>query len=308
MAERLLVLGWHNAEPTPFFPSAPGVCARGLTRQLRAVRRMGNVMPLDEAVAALAEGRPLPSRAIALTFDDGYRDNLEVALPVLHDLGLPATFYLVPGLLDRTVRPWWETLAWGFAGAGAAVIEWRGRRLVAGPGEASRESMLTVAEEVKRLSRAEREAEVEALLDALCPAGSEDEVAELFLDWEGAARLAEGGAIGSHTMVHAILSEEPPDDQAADLSESRRRLEDGLGVSAATLAYPNGTAADYDETTLDAAAAAGYAAAVTTIDGWNDPGTPALEMRRFVMEPTRGLNGLRGIVRFPGVTAFARGR
>ena len=308
MADRLLVLGWHNAEPTPFFPSAPGVCTRGLGRQLRAARRMGNVVPLDEALAALAEGRPLPPRAIALTFDDGYRDNLETALPLLRGLELPATFYLVPGLLDRSVRPWWETLAWGFARSSSAVIEWRGRRLIAGPGEASRTAMLAVAEEIKRLPRAEREAQIDGLLDALHPDGSEDEVAELFLDWDGAAGLAEDAAIGSHTMVHAILSEEPPDDQAADLTESRRRLQEGLGVPAATLAYPNGTATDYDETTLDAAAAAGYAGAVTTIDGWNDSDTPALELRRFVMEPTRGLNGMRGIVRFPGVMDFARGR
>lgn len=309
MADRLLVLGWHNAEPTPFFPSAPGICARGLTRQLRAVRRMGTVVPLEDALDALAEGRPLPPRPIALTFDDGYRDNLEVALPVLRRLDLPATFYLVPGLLDRSVRAWWEVLAWAFARATALIVEWRGRRLTAGPGESSRQAMLGVAEAVKRLPRSAREAELDALIDALRPGGSEDEVAELYLDWDGARALVDGGGtVGSHTMVHAILSEEPAGDQAADLVASRRILEDGLGVPVRTLAYPNGTADDYDERTLDAAAAAGYTGAVTTIDGWNDASTPRLELRRFVIEPTRGLNGLRPVVRAPGAMAFARGR
>jgi peptidoglycan/xylan/chitin deacetylase (PgdA/CDA1 family) len=308
VADRLLVLGWHNAEPTPFFPSAPGACARGLTRQLRAVRRMGTVVPLEDALGALADGRPLPPRAVALTFDDGYRDNLETALPVLGRLGLPATFYLVPGLLDRSVRAWWEVLAWAFSRATVLIVEWRGRRLTAGPGEASRQAMLEVSEEVKRLPRSEREAEIDALIDALRPEGSEEEVAELFLDWDGARRLAAGAAIGSHTMAHAILSEEPAAEQAADLADSRRVLEEGLGVPASTLAYPNGTAADYDEATLDAAAAAGYTGAVTTIDGWNDAGTPRFELRRFVMDPTRGFNGLRPVVRAPGVMAFARGR
>jgi peptidoglycan/xylan/chitin deacetylase (PgdA/CDA1 family) len=307
--DRLLVLGWHNAEPTPFFPSPPGACARGLARQLRAVKRMGTVVPLDEALDAMAQGRPLPRRAIALTFDDGYRDNLETALPILSRLGLPATFYLVPGLLDRSVRAWWEVLAWAFRNATALIVEWRGRRLTAGPGEASRTTMLVVAEELKRMPRAARDAEIDALIDALRPTGSEDEVAGLYLDWDGARALAAGGGtVGSHTMAHAILSEEPPDDQAADLAESRRALEEGLGVPARTLAYPNGTAADYDESTLDAAVGAGYEGAVTTIDGWNDPATPRLELRRFVLEPTRGLNGLRPVVRAPGVMAFARGR
>jgi peptidoglycan/xylan/chitin deacetylase (PgdA/CDA1 family) len=306
--DRLLVLGWHNAQPTPFFPSPPGACARGLARQLQAARRLGRVVPVDRAVAALAEGRPMPKRAVALTFDDGYRDNLETALPILRRMGLQATFYLVPGLLDRSVRAWWETLAWAFARAAVTSVEWRGRRLPAGPSEQSRQAMLGVAEEVKRLSRADRDAAIDGLIDALRPAGSEDEVAELFLDWEGARRLAERAAVGSHTMYHAILSEETADDQAADLAESRRRLEEGLGVPAATLAYPNGTPADYDADTLAAAGAAGYVGAVTTVDGWNDRATPRLELRRFVMDPVRGLNGLRGVVRAPGALAFARGR
>jgi len=308
MADRLLVLGWHNAQPTPFFPSAPGACARGLARQLQAVRRLARAVPLDRAVAALAEGRPLPPRAVALTFDDGYRDNLHTALPILRRLGLPATFYLVPGLLDRSARAWWETLAWGFARATATSVEWRGRRLPSGASEASRRAMLTVAEEVKRLPRADRDAQIDGLLDALGPRGSEEEVAELFLDWDGARSLAAGGAVGSHTMHHAILSEEPAAAQAADLAESRRRLEEGLGAPAATLAYPNGTALDYDSDTLAAARAAGYLGAVTTIDGWNDRATPRLELRRFVMDPVRGWNGLRGVVRAPGALAFARGR
>lgn len=293
MPDGLLVLGWHNAEPTPFFPSPPGRARRGLLAQLRAVRRLATVVPLDAALAALAEGRPLPPRATALTFDDGYRDNLDAVLPMLRRLGLTATFYLVPGLIERTARPWWETLAWAFGTA---------RR--ARPG--GRAAMLAAAEDLKRMDGGARDAALDALIDELRPAGSEDEVRELFLDWEGARRLAEGAAIGSHTLRHAILSEEPPDEQARDLAGSRRALQEGLGAPVATLAYPNGTALDYDAATLDAARAAGYAGAVTTVPGWNDRATPPLELRRFVLDPARGVGGLRGVVRAPGALAFAR--
>jgi peptidoglycan/xylan/chitin deacetylase (PgdA/CDA1 family) len=308
MADRLLVLGWHNAESTPFFPSEPGACARGLTRQLGTLRRIANVVPLETALAALAEGRPLPPRAVALTFDDGYRDNLETAIPILRRLGLPATFYLVPGLLDRTVRPWWELLAWAFAGATGDAVEWRGTRLPTGPGPDARTSMLGVGEELKGMDAGRRDGEIDGLIDALRPRGSADEVRELFLDWDGARRLASVAAIGSHTMCHAILSRESADAQMDDLRRSREVLERGLEVRVATLAYPNGTARDYDAATLAAAEAAGYRGAVTTIDGWNDRATPALELRRFVMDPVRGRNGLRGVVRAPGSLSFARGR
>ena len=308
MADRLLVLGWHNADATPFFPSSPGACARGLARQLRALARVANVVPLDTALAALAEGRSLPSRPVAITFDDGYRDNLETAVPILRRLGLPATFYLVPGFLDRQVRPWWEVLAWGFAESTATSVEWRGRVLPVGPGDAARAAMLGVAEELKVLDAAARDGEIDALLGDLRPRGSEDAVRELFLDWAGARSLASVAAVGSHTMRHVILSRESPAGQAEDLRRSREVLEAGLDVRIATLAYPNGTAQDYDEATLSAAEAAGYRGAVTTIDGWNHRSTPHLELRRFVMDPVRGLGGLRGLVRAPGAMAFARGR
>ena len=308
MADRLLVLGWHNADSTPFFRSRPGACARGLARQLAALARFTNVVPLDTSLAALAKGRPLPPRSVALTFDDGYRDNLEIASPMLARLGLPATFYLVPGLLDRTIRPWWEVLAWALAEATRTNVEWRGRVLPTGSDPPARTALNALAEELKGLDATARDAAIDALIDDLRPRGSEDEVRELFLDWPRARILAGGAAVGSHTMKHAILSREPPDEQMLDLRESREQLEAGLGVRVATLAYPNGTARDYDAATLAAARAAGYRGAVTTIDGWNERSTPRLELRRFVIDPVRGIDGLRGVVRSPGIVAFVRGR
>jgi len=66
----LLVLGWHNVEPTWFFPAAPDAGRRGLARQLAFLRRFANVVSLGTALQALVERRPLPPRAVALTFDD----------------------------------------------------------------------------------------------------------------------------------------------------------------------------------------------------------------------------------------------
>ncbi len=129
MADRLLVLGWHNVASTWLFPSNSGAGPKGMERQLRFLRRSTNVVDLREALAALTTGRPLPPRAVAITFDDGYRDQLELAVPMLERLGLPATFFLVPGLLDRTVPAWWEELAWTFTRATRRSVVWEGRTL-----------------------------------------------------------------------------------------------------------------------------------------------------------------------------------
>ena len=295
MASRLLVLGWHNVEPTWFFPAPPGAGRRGLAGQLAVLRRLANVVPLGPALAALAEGRPLPPRAVALTFDDGYRDSLQLAVPLLERLGLPATFFLVPGLLSRTTPPWWERLGWACQRAGRGQVAFEGRTIDLGDPVRRRAAADLVAELVKRRDRAAREAAVAGFVAACEPAGAPDDDA-LFLDWDQAKELAARGfAIGSHTLHHAILAQQAPAEQAADLEQSRQRLQERLAVPVDVLAYPNGTTADYDETTVVAAAQAGYAHAVTVIPGWNRPTTPHYEIRRFLQRPERGPAGLATI-------------
>ena len=291
MSDGLLILGWHNAQPTPFYPSSPGVAARGLWHQLKLVRAAGNVVALESAIADLAEGRPLPPRAVALTFDDGYNDNLETVVPMLRRLELPATFFLVTGLLDRAVGPWWETLAWAIASARHTAVEWRNRRLVAGRDKHAYKTMLGLAEQLKACDANERWQAIDEVIELLEPRGSKADIGELFLDWEGARRLAAEQSIGSHTSFHNILSAETAEAQRHDLDESRRRLESELERPVKTLAYPNGTARDYGDATLAAAEHAGYAAAVTTIEGRNRATTPRLELRRFVIDPARGVPG-----------------
>jgi peptidoglycan/xylan/chitin deacetylase (PgdA/CDA1 family) len=300
----LLVIGWHNVSPTPYFPSAPGAGISGLSRQLSLIRRFCNIVPLASALSDLAGGRRLPPRAVALSFDDGYRDNLELVLPLLERMGVPATFFLTPGVLDRSVEPWWEVLGWSFAHATRRQVSWHGHELAAGADACFPPAMVeAVVGTLTQMPRAERDAAIEELIDGLEPQG-EHRVADLFLDWDGARQLASRAAVGSHTMYHAILAREDPADQRQDLEESRRQLEKQLGTRVTLLAYPNGTARDFDGNTVEAARSAGFDAALTTIPGWNVSDTPAFSIRRFVINPLQGRNGLRDLVGEPGFMTF----
>ena len=147
---------------------------------------------------------------MAITFDDGYRDNLELAVPELERLGLPATFFLVPGLLDRRVEPWWEAVAWAVTEATAPEATIAGERVVLGDPSERRAVRRRAEEHLKRRDHDAREAALAEMVDALRPR-PRDDLKELFLDWPGARELAgRGFEIGSHSSHHAILSEEPP--------------------------------------------------------------------------------------------------
>jgi peptidoglycan/xylan/chitin deacetylase (PgdA/CDA1 family) len=287
MGGSLLILLWHSVDRTWAYPCRPREGIRGLAQQLRWVQQLATVVPLEPSLRALAAGQRLPARAVALTFDDGYRDNLELAVPLLERLGLPATFFLVPGLLSRKVRAWWEVLAWALECSRKPTVRWGGEELPTG-GERGQQSLQRMLPALRTRPRALTERIVDQLVDRLDPKGDPGDQ-DLFLDWDGARQLVRRGfTVGSHTMYHAALRYEPADEQLRDLVESRRQLQAGLGVDPRVLAYPFGQLAHYSAETIQSAADAGYAHAVTVHAALARPSTPRHEIPRFALEPYRG--------------------
>jgi peptidoglycan/xylan/chitin deacetylase (PgdA/CDA1 family) len=284
---RLLVLGYHNVDSTWRWPATPAGGPRNFARQMSLLARVANVVPLDAALADLAEGRPLPPRAVAITFDDGYRDNLTHAVPVLRRLGLPATVFLVPGFLSHKVHAWWERLGWALRTTRVPAVE-VDRTLLPLSDDAARVRALAVIEaSLKRDDLVTRHERLDRLVEALELEG-DLHPGDLFIDWDEARELVGTGiAIGSHTMGHAILARETPAEQQADLRESRELLERELGVAVRTLAYPNGQPGDYDEITIHAACAAGYSHSVTTRGRITDASTPHHEIARWIVSPEK---------------------
>jgi peptidoglycan/xylan/chitin deacetylase (PgdA/CDA1 family) len=284
VSRRLLVLAWHNIDPTPGLPgSTPDRARRIFAAQLRTLRRWTTVVPLRSALADLAAGRPLPPRAVALTFDDGYLDNATVAAPMLADAGLPATFFLVPDFLDGSAPAWWEDLGRVFAQATAAEVRWGGKAFDTSHPAARQEALWRVGELLKEVDGADRRAAVEELRSRLAP--EPPVVGErLFMDWHEADRLVElGHDVQSHTCSHPILSRERPAVQEHELVDSRAALAAHFQRPVDVLAYPNGRAVDYDATTLELARGAGYEFAVTTRSARARAGDPRYEVPRLVV-------------------------
>ena len=282
---RLLVLGFHNVEGTWRFPSPAGEGVRNFGRHMRILDRLANVVPLTDALDALASGRPLPPRAVALTFDDGYRDNLTLAAPILRRFHMPATIYLVPHFLSGSEHAWWERLAWAVGQATVRCVTYNGASLPLHDEDARAAGLRHFEDDLKDHTHAVRSQQVESLVDELRPNG-EFAHDDLFLDWEAAREVVAAGlSVGSHTLEHAILARETPEEQRHDLRESRELLRRELQVEVETLAYPNGKPVDYDATTIGAARDAGYRYAVTT---WGGPVTaddPPYEIHRTLVSP-----------------------
>jgi peptidoglycan/xylan/chitin deacetylase (PgdA/CDA1 family) len=289
---RLTIVGYHNVVPTFASPYSYDAGVAGLRGQLDVLRRFANVVPLGASLDVLFSGAALPRRAVAITFDDGYRDALDVAAPLLEGRHLPATFFLTPAIVSREVDAWWERLALAFVLTGRQRVELEGRSVGLGSRRERAVALERLLGELKTLDAAERTRAVDTIVAELSPAGMPEQP-DLFLDWEGCRALARRGfEIGSHSSTHSILGREEPAVQLEDLVASRKVLEHRLDSSIRLLAYPNGGRGDYSAATIDAARSAGYDFAVTTVHGRNSPRTPRYELRRVIVSPRLGARGL----------------
>lgn len=307
MGQRALILCWHNVAPTQYFRSRGTDTTDGFRRQMRLLKMVCTPISLSDAVCHLAEGRPLPPRAAVVTFDDGYRDNLQLGAPILAELQIPATFFLVPSYLSSREAPWWERLAWAVRfSRRTGSVQW-GDFAVALPGTGPDATLDVLTEHLKLLDEPSRQRSVSELIELFDPAGSEPP--SPMMDWEDARQLVQMGFdIGSHSYRHVILSNEVAADQLEDLRVSRSLLAEGVGTPVDLLAYPNGRPDDFGAATVDSARRAGYRAAVTTIDGWNNLDTDPFLLHRFVIYPEWGPIGFGVVARHVARTARRHSR
>ena len=220
------------------FHGTPRAEAAALERQLRYLARRFDVVRLEE----IAGARP---GAVALTFDDGLRSNVEVAYPILRKLRLPATFFVCPALIDA--RRW----LWNHE------VRARLRSLGAAAG-----AIEHLVEQMKRLDIASRrtvERRIEDETPDFRPSPEEREAHEL-ASWDELRRLDPAVVtIGSHTLTHPILTSLTPEEAEEEICGSRDLLEKRLARRAELFCYPNG---DVDGTALGLARRA-YRLAVT---------------------------------------------
>jgi peptidoglycan/xylan/chitin deacetylase (PgdA/CDA1 family) len=228
---------------------------------------------MDRYLAGDGGDRPL----LAITFDDGQRDNHRHARPVLAAAGVRASFFVVAQAAENNEPLWHDRLgfalrAWLARSPDGARAYLRGIGVDAGRGD----GIGAAIEGTKALAPAAiaaRVAEVERAVG-----GSAVPSWDGLMTWAELREMAaEGHEIGSHSLSHPIL---PLCDQPRLVEEtagSRQRLEAALGTRIDSFCYPNG---DHDDRVVAAVAAAGYRYAVTTTWGSNDRSTSPLRLRR----------------------------
>jgi peptidoglycan/xylan/chitin deacetylase (PgdA/CDA1 family) len=269
------------------------VPVRTFAVQMELLKEHFCVLPLLELVEA-KERNHIPPNAVAITFDDGYRDNYENAFPVLRRLGLPATIFVTTGSVASRELLWHDQFFDAFAQASVPFVSFNGGRLPLRTVAEKRAAVAVLARQLRKCDPQRRIAELHRLVAELkVPEPDPDRWRKL--DWDQIREMAGAGiSFGAHTVTHPILTRVPREEAAAEIEESRKALETQLGSRVTLFAYPNGAHGDFDESVKQVLRDAGFRCAVTTVPGVNDTATDPLELRREAMwDPLPQLAALR---------------
>lgn len=252
------------------------------------------ILPLDEALRRLDENT-LPDYALAITFDDGYRNFYEYAYPVLRAVHAPATMYLATDFVCRNIPLWVDRLEY-VMGLGSGTYA----HLCAEDAR-TRDHLKSVSPEIREAALAALEEVAGSSLDSF--EGARAVYAPL-IQSEIVEMSQNGITFGAHTKSHPILARQTPEVQREEILGSKRDIE-ALGVPvSAVFAYPNGQENDWNNETEKVLETNLFSHSLTTHEGVNTHHTHPYRVRRIALDNTEDMAAFANIL--TGVRLFVK--
>lgn len=240
-------------------------------RQVEWLKKNREVVQVQDFVDRINRRLPIPDSWVAVTFDDGYHDNLSNALPVLESMNAPASFYVTWNVLMGQQEFFYDRIQTAVMASRRSPlrIELDGRTFSCADGSVG--NRMTLIQElvlqIRRKSEADRAADVK-VIEAMCLDGDRP-VLKAYLREEDLHELASSSLVkfGSHTLSHPDLASCDAQALEREVGASRRQLSGLLGQSVEGIAYPYGQASNYSENVSQRCRESGYRFALTTVYG-----------------------------------------
>ncbi|MDR2440289.1 MAG: polysaccharide deacetylase family protein [Planctomycetaceae bacterium] len=303
---RLLGLCYHSvvsdASPQNDARTRIAVTVTQFNEQLKELRKNWNPVSLLQIRNAIENGIPLPDRAVHISFDDGYRNNLTLAVPLLAQYEIPATIFVTTNMIATHGELIWALeLHERLVAFPDSEIEIDGTTYPLPPPESPKrtEIALELLNHVKRLPIKECNILLQKLRNRVMIDWSPSWKRELyeFLDWDELRLLrGQGIEIGAHTLSHPVLSCLNQAELNRELLESKRCLERELGIECDVLAYPFGSENDFSDRVVDVARDIGFRLAFTLRECRNAVMLDAMRIHRICIHREHSLNSFRALI------------
>jgi peptidoglycan/xylan/chitin deacetylase (PgdA/CDA1 family) len=282
-----MILQYHSVSPKDridsYVNSTLSLDPATFDRQMSFITRHYQVVTIDEIIQCPGkrdnERRPM----VAITFDDGYRDNYLYAYPILKKYKLPATFYLTVDCIKERASLWTATLNYLVTRSKRTHLEVAslGKVYPIGTEAQKLESAKDIKSFILSMSRKQREQTLlEIRLASKTDHGEHDD--DLMLNIEEVKEMGRNGMnFGSHTLSHPSLPYVPKEEARIEISKSKKVLENELGEPVIHFSYPNpGDKVNFNSEIREMVKDAGYVSAVTSIDGYVEYCCDPFELRR----------------------------
>jgi peptidoglycan/xylan/chitin deacetylase (PgdA/CDA1 family) len=287
---RFAILCYHRIG-TGGVPIYSGLPMQVFEAQMRFLRKNYRLISLSDLLQELPN--PMSCEpAVAVTFDDGYRDLFQQAYPILLKYHVPATVYLTVGAIETNKVSWYDKIFLALLVAPGNVFEWtldRRRRIPIRSRPERLEAAVQIITWMRTLPDTVRREQC-AILENHVRMPQAD-LSDRMLTWEQVRIMRQGGvSFGAHTMNHPVVSRLTALELDKELLESKKILEDRIQDSVADFAYPFGKT---DEISVEAErvlASGAYRSAVTTEHGLNVPGTNPYRLLRVSICEERSLS------------------
>ncbi len=253
-------------------------------RQMAYLAAHRNVVPLSTLLQWLRDGRDLPDYTVALTFDDGYRNNYTQAYPILRHYNLPVTIFLTTAFIDTNRALWPDRLAYAIFHTSRLELALNGKRYSLSTSRERNRAYRELLAQAKRLDDAQKSHLIESVIETM---GVDLDAVQhdgdwIFLTWSQVREMHRNSiAFGAHTENHVILTRVSPEEAEAEIHRSKQVIEDQLKEECVLFCYPNGKTGDFDDRTRQMVQNAGFRGALLSLPGLVGPGDDPLALRRI---------------------------
>jgi peptidoglycan/xylan/chitin deacetylase (PgdA/CDA1 family) len=300
----VVVLNYHRVGKgidSPFDRGLWSADAEAFTDQMRFCKSQLEVITPDDIPRVVANRS---GRYALITFDDGYRDNYEIAFPILKSEGVPATFFITTGFVDVPHLPWWDEIAW--------MVRMSRQDRIDLPGwiplpilfdEPDREQAVRT---LLRAYKAMPEESTGPYLDVIAEAtrsgrSGTDTSLDLWMTWDMLREMKVAGmTVAGHTVTHPILARVPLARQREEILGCSRRLAEEMRQPMRYFSYPVGGSTSFNPAAQNCLREAGVRYAFSYYGGfqrfadWDN-----YDVRRVAVEPYLTADWFRSIITLP---------
>jgi peptidoglycan/xylan/chitin deacetylase (PgdA/CDA1 family) len=279
---QVAILMYHRVEQQKnpwFFPYS--ITISDFENQLIYLVKHYSILSLNELVSHIYEQKPLPKKAVVITFDDGYKDNYLYAYPILKKYALPATVFLTTGHIGRGELFWWDKISYVLQHTRCDALELDEMGLYHLKSDGER---LRVASILKKKLAGLPEQKKNLLVERIVNMSAVKIPAvlgrEMILSWDEVREMDRDGiTFGAHSVTHALFSKLLPEELKHEITQSKKDIEENIGQAVTAFSYPGGR---FSNNTTNLLKESGFRCALTSVPSMTTSESNPYELGRIV--------------------------